>query len=676
MSVDPVASIAEALDNPRPAPQLVQAGDPGPEMEAYERPPFPKGGPVRPLGISSGIDGSQKCYYLNWNGQLVGLEANNRHGKLGLIALYGPASDFLEAQWPQWSEPKYEGRGNARVMVKPSEIVGFDQAEAARAHVEACVAAGIFEPSGRMRGRGAHRLSAGAGMALHCGDKLLVSELTVEGRIKGWRWIDVGLHEGFVYTAAARIPRPWHEPVGLKAAEKALRLLRTWNWKRELLDPRFALGAIGASSIGGWLPWRPNIWITGARGTGKSTLNGKDGAIHQMFGDGVFRTGDTSAAGLRQRMLNGTVPVMIDEAEAEEDNRRVGEVMKLARLASSGDSLTRGGQDHQAHDFTLQSVFWFSSINIPPMQPQDRSRFAILELKPLRKDTAPLVLSKWALPDLGRQLQRRMIDGLARLEETKAKFHLALQQVGHDARACDQFGTLLACADLLLEEWNTEDGLPPDEEVNHWAGLCRPERIAEVSGATSEEAACLQHITTSAVQSRGGDEREAIGTWIGRALAHAAAGIFNRTQEAGDERAGKKLEQLGLKIVNARYRPAQRGADGKVTRAASWGAQSFMAGEPGFLAIAWSHQTLGDLFKGTKWQAGVWRQALGRCGDAIDGVKVKFAHSSLTAVLVPLYHLFPDDEDEPQSERQLPDASRRAALAQWVAEQAGEGAEA
>ena len=153
--VDPIAA---ALDHPIPAPRMAEAGDTGPERGGgeYERPPFPAGSPVKPLGISSAIDGSQRCFYLNWNGQLVGLEANNRHGKLGLIALFGPASDWLEANFPQWSAPQFEGRGAARVEVKPSQIVGFDQAEAARALIEECVRRGIFDPTGKMRGRGAH----------------------------------------------------------------------------------------------------------------------------------------------------------------------------------------------------------------------------------------------------------------------------------------------------------------------------------------------------------------------------------------------------------------------------------------------------------------------------------------------------------------------------------------
>ena len=256
--------IIDALENPTAAPILAGPGERGTESAARERPPFPPGGPVKPLGVSSDLAGSQKCYYLDFNGQLVGLEAGNRHGKNSLICLFGPASDWLEEHFPQWSAPVYEGRGANKHLVKPSEIVGFDQADASRALIEECVRKGIFDPAGRLRGRGAHRVSA-TGLALHCGDKVLVSELTVDGRIKGFTWIDTGLHGGYVYPAAAAIPRPHHEPVSASPGLKLLGYLRTWHWKRELLDPRLALGAIAAGFVGGALRWRPDVWITGAR---------------------------------------------------------------------------------------------------------------------------------------------------------------------------------------------------------------------------------------------------------------------------------------------------------------------------------------------------------------------------------------------------------------------------
>jgi hypothetical protein len=646
--------IAEALENPTRAPGLGEVGDYAQEMDLdSEEPPFPAGGPVKCLGISSDISGSQRCYYLNYNGQLVALEAGNKHGKNAMVALYGPHTRWLELQWGKWSAPKVkkDPQTGQEIVVQPSQLVDFDQAKASRALIVECTRRGIFDPTDRMRGRGAHRLDNGEGMAFHCGDKVLISTMRGDGSIRGWRWEDCGLIGGNVYPAAMPIRRPWHEPVDCQPAEKLLTVLQTWNFKRELLDARFVLGAVGAGFVAGWLRWRPAVWITGGKGTGKSTLNGKDGLIHSLFGEGVFRSGSTTAAGLRQRLRNSTVPVMLDEIEASANNQRVQEVIELMRLSASGDSMTKGGNDHNAHEFTLQSSFWFSSILVPPLEPQDLSRLALCQLKPLRKDLKPLDLDELALHRMGPRLHRRMIDGLPRLSATKAKFHAALSRMGHEARACDQFGTLLACADLLINDWHTEDRLPTDEEVAFWAQRCHPGKLSEISEAVSDHQSCIDHLITFMVQSRGGDERQTLGRWIEKALDEAIDPPLDSRGAWAD-----RLHQHGLKLVSPRYN----------SQTGKWGAETYARGKPAYLAVAWAHQALNPVFMQTKWQGGVWRQSLERHENAITGIKTKFGHSSLTAVLVPLHVVL--DESE------LPEESTRAGLREWM-EQNAQGAE-
>ena len=672
-----VSEIRDALDNPQAAPQLAEVGD-APEKAKRERPPFPPGCPVTPLGIKSNAVGNQTCYYLDANGQLVGLEANNRHGKLGMIALFGNQSDWLEDHFPQWSKPIYEGKGAARVLVRESEIVGFDQAEAARALVEECCRRGVFTAANKQRGIGAHRLDA-TGMVLHCGDKLMVSRLTVDGAIRDWHWVDPGLIGKHVYPAGEAIARPWHEPVGPEAARALVAqgigrgalpgLLTTWNWRRPLVDPRLLLGGLGASFIGGWLGWRPAIWITGGRGTGKSALNGsndgEDGIILQILGDGVFKSAAASAAAIRQSLNHSTIPVVFDELEAKKDNRAIDAVMELMRVSASGGSAHKGGADHQATEFTLRSCFWFSSINIPPLEPQDLSRLAICELLPFEKGAVKPDFAAYNLPLLGRKLLRRMIDGLPRVAATKQKYHEALAAVGHDGRACDQFGTLLACADVLLHDWETADGLPDDEEVSHWAELCRPERLREISQDEPDHAKCLGHMLSCHVQARGGDEREMLGTWVGDAVQAVVAPLL-MGEEQRDNPAARRLQSYGLKIVHGNFSPEERDAADKLVTPARWGIESFADKDrPGFLAVAVSHNALAGLVKDTTWQS--WANVLRRYPGAVDCPKVAFGPLRRKAVLIPLHHVL--DEDA------LPEASRAERFAEWLAEETG-GAEA
>lgn len=657
-------AIQAALDNPQPAPQFAQAGDVGPELDRHGDDgvrPFPPNCPIKVLGNQQDVTGKQTCYYLNWNGQLTGLEAGNRHGKGALAALFGPSFNWLEANFPQWSKPRMEYSKDSKKweQVEDPRIVGMDQSAAAQALIIECVRKGVFDPAGRMRGRGAHRPEKGAGgLVFHFGDKILVSVPKVNGDIKDWRYIDTGLHERYVYPSAEPTPRPWHEHVGAEHGEMLLDLLKTWQWKRSLLDPVLCLGMIGASMIGGALPWRPHVWITGGAGTGKSTLNGKEQVVHKILGAGTFRTSNTSAAGIRSHLRNATVPVMIDEREAEKDNRGNDAIIELARIASSGDTATRGSADHSGVEFTLQSCFWFSSILIPPLLPQDRSRLAILELMPIPENTPPpIALQTTDFGVLGQKLLRRMIDGWPRLAATKQKFHEQLSELGHSPRACDQFGTLLACADILISD--DVHAVPADEEMTAWLQECRPQRMAEVTETTTDHDACLAHIMTTLQQSRGGDEREQIATWIQRALNYAMQPLFVDTLDNNKSRdANERLHQIGLKLVNARRLP-ETSKDNKVTPA-RWGAATFDREEPGYLAVANSHQGLSRVFDGTVWQAGVWRQSLARVPGALACEKVSFGSYKSRAVLVPLSSLFDNDE--------LPKASFPEAAAEWVRE--------
>lgn len=640
--------IAAALDNPAAAPTAAMAGDraAGQLMDDDGSEPFPLDCPVIPLGIQSSIDGSQRCYYLNVNGEIVSLEAGNKHGKNNLIHLFGRRARYLELTWTRWSTPKRERVNGKWEEVEPAQPIGFDQAQASQALIMECARRGIFDPAGRLRGRGAHPIKGG-GLALHMGDAIGAVIPRVSGDMAPLSYHDTGLYERFVYPAAPPLPRPWAQSVPPTAAIALADVLRTWNWVRPDLDPVLVLGAIGQGFIGGALAWRSNVWITGPRGTGKSALNGKHGILPKLYGDMLFRTGNTSAAAIRQSLKNSTVPVMIDELEPGADNRKVTEVIELARVASSGDQIHRGGQDHQAHEFTLQSPFWFSSINIPPLEASDLSRLAILNLKPFAPGTKAPDFSRIDFADMGRKLFRRMVDGWAFFGKTRAILHDLLVARGHDGRGADQFSTLLACAWVLMN-----DDAPHEEDVFEWVQWCRPLRMAEVADAISDEEACINHLMTALIQARGKDSREAVSEMIGRAV-HTADNPATPESESKTY-----IEQIGLKVMNAVWWPAEGDKPGR------WGAQRFTpASAPGFLAVAAKHQELDRIFANTKWQRGVWKQTLARVPGAIDVAAVSFARLKIRAVLVPLYAVL--------DEMELPERSHENATLAWIAQQKG-----
>ena len=626
---DNVVSIAAALDAAVDAPQLAQAGDQGPfggrdDDDMLDRPRMPRDCPVKALGL--GTDG-QTCWYLNVLGQLVPMGPRD-HGKNNLHALFTPRTHLLAKYWPRWSEPKKDRAGN---IVKDSEIVGFKQDDASEALIAACGEAGIFDQQGRVRGRGAHRGKDRA-LIVHYGDRVMIARAAMQARagMGGPEWHPTGLIDGYVYPAAAATPRPAGDAGDVAAVERLLSLIATWNWRRGSLDAMLALGWIAQTAISGALGWRSHLFITGGRGTGKSSFNGKDGLCDRLLGTSVLRTGNATEAAVRQMLRAQTIPVIFDEFEPNAFNaHKLAAVLELARVASSGGDVHKGGSDHRAAEFVLNSCFQFSAILTPHMEPQDRSRFAILELEPLLPGTWRLDLDGAGLPAIGAALARRMIDGWWRWQETFAAYHDALTDKGHSARSADTFGTLLAAADLALY-----DEVPDADLLGDWASQCAPDALAEIAETAEDHEACLTHLTTTMAQARGGDLRETLGTWIGQAVVSDGSQEIDRRSQAR-----AKLGELGLKVVNARKLPPDDHGRPR------WGYAEHVEGQPCYLAVAQTGRGLAEIFGPTKWQAGGWAQTLARAPAAIRGVKVKFAKSkALTAVLVPIEHVIDPGE--------------------------------
>jgi hypothetical protein len=227
-----------------------------------------------------------------------------------------------------------------------------------------------------MRGRGAWTFRSG-NLVYHSGDALWICE---KGRFKT---LATGVHENMLYPRLSALAEPWTESITIEEnpARKLLETFRKWNWTRPDVDPVLLLGWIGCALIGGALDWRPAVLLIGDRATGKSTLQH---ALRNIFGDTLFRSADTTAAGIYQAMAHDARPVALDELEPDSDPRKLDNVVHLMRTSASGDIGRRGGPTKgEASEFQMRSAFLFSAINNPLRSAQDMSRVAVLRLMPL-----------------------------------------------------------------------------------------------------------------------------------------------------------------------------------------------------------------------------------------------------------------------------------------------------
>lgn len=516
---------------------------------------LPKGCPVKPLGVSASVG-----WFIDTIGQVQSFAPP--YGKGHLLGLFGGDANFLAWAWPRFK--------------KGGQIDGFAAEEAAADLMHACFALGPWNSVEKIRGRGAWMTPDG-GLLVHTGTKLHHA-----GRIEPPGEID-----GYVYPTRPSLPVPFPENVlgDANPARILLPMLRSWQWARPDVDPALLLGWIGCAFLGGALAWRPAVYITGDKATGKSTLQA---LIKGLLGDYLIQAVDTTGAGIYQHIGNDSLPIAVDELEGESDTRKAKNVLKLARIAASGGLMLRGGDRHNPVEFRARSCFLFSSINTPPLEPQDLSRMALLRLNRLPKGQASPDLDPNALITLGRCILRRLIDEWHRMPETLAAFKDALAVAGMDGRGQDTFAPLLACADMIeYEGWDetrlktvTDDG----DEVA-WADLMHVSRMAEFEDAAENWRLCLSHLLNVRVDAWRAGTRHTVGQlleelWDNDQIGHG----LDLKQVKRD------LAQAGLAIV------VREGVK-------NW-----------WLAIPNQNPLTRTLFDGSKWAgdigAGVWAGAL------------------------------------------------------------------
>ncbi|OCC01826.1 hypothetical protein BA190_26810 [Labrys sp. WJW] len=546
---------------------------------------MPPNCPVVPLGRNDGV-----YYFFDSNGQLNSVKRSDFNKKT-LLDLFARCPNYLYHHWPRWGAPK----GG-----KPSQINGLEVDDCIQCLMKACAEVGIFSADDVVRGRGMWLTESG-GLVWHAGEAIY--------RVQGKRLqaSPLGMIEGVVYPGRAQVSVPWQEPVSPEDSpvKKIFELLQSWQWERPGLDPVLLIGWIGSAFLGAALPWRPALFLAGDKRVGKSTLQG---LLRALFGKGLIKAANTTAAGIYQKVKMDVLPVSIDELEAKADDKRGPAIIELARLAASGDEMLRGGADHEGVSFTLRNVFAFSAINPPAMEPADKQRMIFLNLHKLKEIKAPGDLSLGA--DDGRMILRAVMDAWPHFEAKWKFWRESLLAAGFEDRGT--YGVPLAIANLLLgDEALEKAGLHVADESNSIGKL--------VAEATAEERAehgenwsdCVGHVLGTMIEAWKAGEKSTVGH---------ALDIFERG--AHDEHTLRsQLQSVGLGFKTEIV-------DGEVRV---------------LLAIptkTWPLVT--KLFAGSKWGGGVWSHALKQGpGDVVirdrgNGQNMKINRVTTRCLLVDL----------------------------------------
>lgn len=628
------AEEAPPLDSEPVADEDVAGDDELKRQDDDRRYRLPDGCPVRPLGVMA-----KTCYYLDAQGQLQELNWKD-HSRNNIMGMFGTKNYLLEEFWPRKKKVIVDG-------IEDWIVTGWKPEEAADALVAEASKLGIWNPYARVRGVGAWRGENGE-LIIHAGSEIYVGSKAGDAGYSA-TWLQPGVFGTHLYpTGEAQLrPRARPVPAGGARTEKGRPLnpgdalladFSTWSLARGAIDAHLLLGLVASQRIGGALEVRPASWITGSRGSGKTGLVK---AIADLHGGehGVVKLENTTEAGVRQQLKYSTLPVLLDENgdDGDEGNpQRVRGMIQLMRIAVSGGKFGRGGGDHQGVVFTARSSFMSASILMPNLMPQDRSRMLIVEVGHLRPGQQPPDMSPSRWRAMGQALTDRLAQQWHRFDDTLALYRALLMKPiaegggGHDGRGADIFGTLLACADLVLH-----DALPhaDDDGFTVWAKHLRADELSETAGGQSDEEECWQHLMFSPIDPYRSGGRKLISEWIER-----AAGVQTEERgwpsEADVAEARTVLQSFGMRLC----------AEKELARL--YGGKPPPELRPPFLAVANKHPALAAIFKERRWAGGVWPQALKRLPGALvpprplwlsGGDKDAIAGGAVRVVLVPLY---------------------------------------
>lgn len=622
--------IAEAASNAIDAPDL-RGSDRRDEDERYDRMAWPADAPIVPLGIEK-----RNIWLLDATNQL--LTCDTRLSKNDMVLMAG-GSGWLTDTFPQFGKPE---KG------QPAPIVGFDQKTSSEALVTACQRRGVFNPVGRVFGRGAHRSGdLDERLMLHLGNAVMIAgEPDVRGQPGPMTTHRAGKVGELFFPADRALPPPANEASHCDDAAALLAEYRKWFWVEPKTAPLLLLGMTGQMAICGALEWRAHVWLAGPTAAGKSSLQKLVRAVHDGW---CLQVEDASEAAIRQILGNDTLPVMIDEAEADDNADRQRAIINLAKKASSGAKIIRGGADHKGQEFTAQSCFLLSSVIHSLEKGEDLNRFAVLNMlsipEPKRDNDGRMI--EWNPPDLkrwrevGRRMHRRMIDQWSRFESTLSTFKREIASHGIEGRWQDTYGTLLACAHMLMFDCAPaqmpahDDGFMAEKQwVLDILPMLRRGRI----DARTDVDRCIAYLLGSQLHGANGKAPEAVGQWLIRAMKPVLDG--NNRPAGPDEQARDRLRQMGLRVVTVRQTKNGFGVGpDPLPDESGW--------EDGYLAIA--HATckpLNELFRGTMWFEGKWHQSLAKIEGAKLGGKIRFAGPNPdNAIAIPLRVLRGDDRE-------------------------------
>ncbi len=404
-------------------------------------------------------------------------------------------------------------------------------AMASAALMDACHIIGIYDPD-KIRGIGAWMegsdcvFNTGARI-IHGGTSIPVTEYKSPN--------------GFLYPIAVDVIGELPDPMTDADAWEIVRLCLELRWS-DPLSGYYLAGWIVTSILGGVTRWRPHLYVTGDRGSGKSTVI--EELIKRLLGNlAVAADGGSTEPGIRNAIINSSRPVVMDEAEGNNktDRDKIAAVMNLMRASSSGGTV-RNALD----EYRCMASFILAGINPQIKTEADKSRIAVIHLRADERPNAHEKFMDWRLrlSDVTRagasgRLIARLISCSHHLPATLSEIGAAIRGMGASARFADQYAALLAGVWLLVKA-----RAPTKDEASAFlskVGMTL-ERNADRDDVSGENWKVLSEIMTS-------DHGYDANGFARRSTIAAMIELASKSEDmAGSAAAASGLSDLGIEV--------------------------------------------------------------------------------------------------------------------------------
>lgn len=575
-----------------------------------------------PLVCLGHADG--EFHFLDVVGQRRTLKSRALVSRGDLVSLFLGDTRWLFQHFPNKVQVKRkDGEGNETIE---EEVRGFSVSKAGERLMAMCRGAGLFGPHVVIRGPGVWADEAGAPI-VHAGDLVMIDGA----------WRRTGFRSGDqVWISTPRRARPGGEADGAELrpgmagfaaeAEVARGIQRDIGelWKFKAAGSEIVcLGLMGVGYYGTAARWRPNGYLIGGTGSGKSMLL----QLLRACVPGAEFSTDTTKAGIEGAINGKPTPVYIDEA-GDRQGHGAQMLLDVVLSASGGDGTRglRGAADGGSRSFQAACSVIMAAVSPPQMGPQHRDRFTVVHLlKPGAgaDNRAPMEALTRRAAECAPLLWGRAIEGWQRWEAARLAFREALSQAGCAPRELDQMGGILAAWWVL-----TEDGAPDAAQAADGV-LAVAEFIRGAADVAADDGPrrVVQFLASTTVQRDRSTDIEQIGVLVDKAW--DAVGLDDR------EPAQRLLERYGIRIVRA---TDIKTPNGKLIPRGDMGAGMWFAK---------SAETLRRVFNGSPFEGDRWIYEMARHPSAMESRKTVRVGGALgTAIWLSRADWTPPGDDE------------------------------